>query len=471
VKITTFFQAVSLARFRSDKSALDTKRLSAVVVLLMGLPVATLVCAPAVLAQDTPVRLRPLKATRLTADSTGTIPARDGQCLHLTTDLGNIEIHTQNSGKIDYRVHLEADASQKNARQLLKNFTLHAGTAPEGVFMNGQTGRESSGRLWVTLEVDIPQNYSLDVATGGGNVETDDVNGHISLSTAGGDIVAGNIGGSARLETNGGHITVKNVQGELIAGTGGGHITAAIITGDAFLHTSGGHIRVSSVGGAAHLVTGGGNVTLEHSGGELVAETSGGQIEVGDATGLVRAKTGGGGIRLARISGPSELKTVGGSIYLTQVDSAVKASTDAGGITAWFVGPPKRPGPCELDSSAGDIVVHLPRQLPVTIDALVEMADEHRVIVDPAFPLKLSYGDSANGLRTIRAEGALNGGGELLRLRAVEGNIRVVLSDADKQIQLYNQQMEQLGQQLRVLQLQLRSLLSSQAAPAGTSRH
>ncbi|MGD0963701.1 MAG: DUF4097 family beta strand repeat-containing protein [Candidatus Acidiferrales bacterium] len=414
---------------------------------------------------------RSLRGARLISDSTGTIPAREGQCLHLTTDLGNIEIHTQNSGKIDYRVHLEADASQKNARQLLKDFILHAGTAPGGVFMKGQTGQESSGRLWVTVEVDIPQNYSLDVSTGGGNVETDDVNGRVTLFTAGGDIGTGNIGGSARLETNGGHITVKNVQGELVAGTGGGHITAEIIGGDASLHTGGGHIRVLSVGGSARLVTGGGNVTLEHSGGELVAETSGGQIEVGEATGLVRAKTGGGGIRLVRITGPSELKTVGGSIYLTQVDGAVKASTDAGGITAWFVTPPKRPGPCELDASAGDIIVHLPRQLPVTIDAQVQMADEHRVIVDPAFPLKVSYGDSANGLRTIRAEGSLNGGGELLRLRAMEGNIRVVVSDVDKQIQLYNQQMEQLEQQLRVLRLQLRSLLSSQEAPRSASRH
>ena len=49
--------------------------------------------------------------------------------------------------------------------------------------------------------------------------------------------------------------------------------------------------------------------------------------------------------------------------------------------------PPKHRVQCELDSSDGDIVVYLPRQLPVTIDAQMQMADEHRVIVDPAFPL------------------------------------------------------------------------------------
>ncbi len=469
--MATFLRPFSSTRFflRVVFFAGEKRAFSAII--LTGVFLASWMFSHALIAGDTPVPLRTLRGARLTAHSTGTLPARDGQCLHLITDLGNIEIHTHNSARIDYRIHLEADASQKNARQLLKTFAVHAGVAPDGAFLKGQAGSQSSGRLWVVLEVDIPKNYNLDVSTGGGNVQTDDVNGHVILSTAGGDIVAGNIGGSARLETKGGHIAVKNVQGELFASTGGGHITAGAVAGDASLHTSGGHIHVSSIGGTAHLVTGGGNVTLEHSGGELVAETSGGQIEIGDATGLVRATTGGGGIRLARISGPSELRTVGGSIYLTQVDNAVKASTDAGGITAWFVTPPKRPGPCELDSSDGDIIVHLPRQLPVTIDAQVEMADEHRVIFDPAFPLKVSYADSPKGMRTIRAEGSVNGGGELLRLRAVEGNIRVVLSDAEKQVQLYNQQMEQLAQQLRVLRLQLRSLLSSEDAAQTAPQH
>jgi DUF4097 and DUF4098 domain-containing protein YvlB len=400
--------------------------------------------------------------SRFGSDLTGSVPARDGGRLHLTSDLGNIIIHTQDSGRVDYRVHLEADASQKNAQLLLKNFLLRARRMPDGVHMRGLAGEESSGRMWVTIEVTIPKNYGLDVSTGGGNIDVDDVTGPVSLATAGGNVTTGNIEGSARLETKGGHVSVKSVSGDLIANTGGGHITTGMVGGNASLHTSGGHIRVSSVGGVARLVTGGGNVTLEHAGGELAAETSGGQIEVGEAAGLVRAKTGGGGIRVVRVSGPSELQTIGGSIYLTQVDSAVKASTAAGGITAWFVSPARQPGNCELHSSNGDIVVYLPRQLPVTIDAQIQNADEHRVIIDPAFPLKVSYDDSLNGLRTMRAEGSLNGGGEVLRLRAVQGNIRVVLSDASKQLQLYNQQMQQLEQQLRQLRLQLRKFVSPQ---------
>jgi hypothetical protein len=393
---------------------------------------------------------------RVSSELTGSVVARDGQRLHLVTDLGNIIIKTQNSGKIDYKVRLEADASQKDAKQLLKNFIVTANTTPEGVYIRGQSlARHASGRLWVTVEVSVPRNFNLDVLTGGGNIETEDIIGFATLATSGGNIVMGNVGGAAHLSTDGGHITVKNVAGALGASTGGGHITTGAIAGSAILHTDGGHIRVSSVEGAAHVSTGGGNVSVQHSGSELVAETVGGQIEVGESAGLVQAKTGGGGIRVVRVSGPTNLETSGGSIYLTEVDSPVKASTGAGAITAWFVAPGKMPGKCELQSGEGDIVVYIPRQLPVTIDAQVQSGDEHHVIFDPAFLAKISREGAANGDEWIRTEGALNGGGEVIRLRTVAGNIHVMVSDANRQVQLYKQQMEQMQQKL---QLQLRML-------------
>jgi hypothetical protein len=400
-------------------------------------------------------------STRLKSDLRGAITTRDGLRLHLALDLGNIVVHTQNSGKIDYTVHLETDASQKDAKELLKNFSVSARETGDGVYLRGQTSRLSSGRLWVTVTVSVPKNYSLDLSTGGGNIDSDDIDGPVRVLTSGGNIMAGNVGGEARLVTGGGHITVNNVSGGLFANTGGGHITTGAVSGGATLHTSGGHIRMASVEGLAKLQTAGGNVTVEHSGSALNAETAGGQIEVGESTGLVRAKTGGGGIRVVRVSGPSDLQTVGGSIYLTQVDSPVKASTGAGAITAWFVAPVKSPSQCELQSNEGDIVVYLPRQLPVTIDAQVQSGDEHRVIVDPAFQLKMSEdGSSDSGGHMVRAEGPLNGGGEVLHLRTAAGNIRLVASDANKQVQLYKQQMEQMQEKIR---LQLQQLERAQA--------
>jgi len=424
--------------------------------VVMSLAVSTLAGAPQAPRAST---------ARLKSDLRGVAATRDGRRLHLVLDLGNIIVHTQNSGKIDYTVHLETDATQKDAKELLKNFAVGARETPDGVYLRGQTSRQSSGRLWVTVTVNVPKNYSLDLSTGGGNIDTDDIGGAETVLTSGGNIMTGNIGGAARLVTGGGHITVNNVSGGLFANTGGGHITTGAVTGGATLRTSGGHIRMASVEGAAKLLTAGGNVTVEHSGSSLNAETTGGQIEVGESAGLVRAKTGGGGIRVIRVSGPTDLETVGGSIYLTQVDSAVKASTGAGVITAWFVAPVKSPSHCELQSNDGDIVVYLPRQLPVTIDAQVQSGDEHRVIVDPAFQLTMSDDGPSRSGHMVRAEGSLNGGGEVLHLRTVAGNIRLVASDANRQVQLYKQQMAQLEEKVRLQLQQLERSQSHENAP------
>lgn len=394
---------------------------------------------------------------RLTSDLSGSIAVHDGDHIKVKTDLGNISIHTQNSAntdKLDYRAHLETDGTQKDAQQLLKSFTISAHATTEGVLLKAEgPQRHGAGRLWVTLELDMPKNVSVDVTTGGGNIDATQIEGRVGLATSGGNITAGDIGGPAHLETGGGNIIAKNISGELIANTGGGHITIGSVAGNATLRTSGGHIRVTSVQGTAHFETGGGNITLEHSGAELTAETGGGGITVGEAAGLVRARTSGGGIKVVRTFGPTNLETSGGSIYLTQVDSAVKASTSDGGITAWFVAPKKSPGVCELQSSSGDIIVHLPRELPVTIDALVMKGGDHRVFVDPAFPLKVSY-DDLKGSHMVRAEGDLNGGGEVLKLRTVAGNIRFVLSDSNTSLEMSRQQMMQLQQQTQQLQQQ-----------------
>ena len=396
---------------------------------------------------------------RPSRDFSGSTPSRDSGRLHLKTPLGNIVIHQHDSATIDYHVHLETDTGTKDATRLLHSFGVRVQPSEDGVVLVGvTTSRVPAGRLWVTLDVTIPRNFSLDVGTGVGNITaTEDLVGHQMLVTQGGNIVAGNINGSAHLTAvAGGHISVKNVSGELVAETGGGHIMTGAVGGNAFLHTHGGHIRAGSIAGIAHLVTDGGNITLEHAGADIIAETAGGQIQVGEAAGVVRAKTDGGGIRVARTYGAANLQSADGSIYLTQADGAVKASTATGGITAWLVSPSKDSGQCDLQSTKGDIVVYLGRNLPVTIDAQVQMGDTHGFIIDPDIPLVVHYDDGTRGERIAHAEGALNGGGEVLHVRTVSGNIRFVLGDADKQMEMFHQQME--GMQKQIDQMQKNAL-------------
>ena len=157
--------------------------------------------------------------------------------------------------------------------------------------------------------------------------------------------------------------------------------------------------------------------------GGIEARTAGGQIQVGETGGSVVAETAGGSIRLQGARGRVEVKTAGGGINLLQVRSGVRASTAAGCILAQIDAGQKAFAASDLETMAGDILVYLPPNLPVTVDAAIDMAAGHRIMSD--FPLNIQRDGQTFAPKTLRGEGALNGGGEVLRVRTVAGNIEI----------------------------------------------
>jgi TonB family protein len=424
---------------------------------------------PALGQQKKPLPRAPLppgqfaEGPRLVSERKGDIPTRDALRLRLVTDVGSVRILTRNSGQVSYRVRVETDASQPDARQLLERFHVVHRAEADGVHITSRVPwHDARGRLWVSFELNVPRNYNLDVLTQGGNISVEDVDGQVNLVTAGGDIAVGRVAGAARLDTQGGHIRVQDVGGNLVATTVGGHIIAGQVQGDAILRSGGGHVRVDSVGGTAQLESGGGDISILKRAAGATAVTAGGRIYVGEAYGLFRARTGGGGIRVARVVGPTQFEASGGSIYLTRVEGPVRAVTTFGTITAWITPEGKLQGDSQLICGQGDIEVYIPRELALTIDATIESAAEHRILADPELPLKLTYETPVPGQRSVHAEANLNGGGQVLRLRTTAGNIRLRFSDALLAFnqQLYQAQLDQMRQRIEVQQ---RLVVESQA--------
>src|SRR5580700_3155895 len=403
---------------------------------------------------DPPVPSDP--GPRASVDRSGTLQTRDGLTLHLTADLGSVRIVALEPGApplVRYTAHIETDARAPLAQSLLDRYSLTARATASGVEIIGaspsQTGRSAANaQFYVQFEVAVPAGYSLDINTGVGDIETQDIGGTASLITQGGNIRTGRIGftgfrnasqgrSSAKLSTEGGHIQVQDVAGNLDAFTAGGHIVAGNISGDAVLRSGGGHIRAGQINGRAQLETDGGNITLKQAGSFVSVRTGGGQIDFGEVRGSVRAQTGGGGIRIITVSGPMEVESNGGSICLTRVAGAVQAATAGGTIQAWINpdgnssgGKVSLPGASQLSSGAGDINVFLPRNLAVNIDALVENGGLSRIDADPALLLNIQpMGNRGSG--PVRATGVLNGGGEVLKLRTTVGKIRLQFLDAD----------------------------------------
>jgi TonB family protein len=458
--------------------------------LLAGpeLPAAHSAASEPAAALSDPATL-PGAVPHVTGERNGVVATSDGLTLRLTTDLGSVRILPLENGAapvVRYVVHIETDARDPLAKSLLDSYVLKTRSTPSGVEISGMLPPQNSrgpgagSQFWVHFDVTVPPGYHVDVKTGVGNIETADIGGSAQLVTQGGNILAGRIGtrdtrkangghAEAILQTEGGHIQVQEVAGDLTAFTAGGHIIAGNISGDASLRSGGGHIRAGKIGGRAELETEGGNITVNHADNFVNVRTGGGQIDFGEVRGSVRAQTAGGGIRIMYVSGPMNVESSGGSICLTRVAGAVQAATTDGTITAWInpnAGPDaafetgassvasasstvRLAGASQLASGNGDVVVFLPRNLAVTIDATVSSGDAHRIVADPAIHLAIQETqDHANG--SVHAVAVLNGGGAPLKLKSGSGNIRLQFLDSQTALRdaLIRDQLARLNQKL-----------------------
>ena len=137
------------------------------------------------------------------ADRVGFVQTLEGQTLHLSADLGTVHIFTLEPGAapmVRYNVHIETDVRAPLADHLLSQYSLAAKSSSSGVQIIGALppqsahGRASEAQFWVRFDVTIPHNYSVEVSTGAGDIETVDIGGTASLITQGGNIRAGRIG-------------------------------------------------------------------------------------------------------------------------------------------------------------------------------------------------------------------------------------------------------------------------------------
>lgn len=355
-------------------------------------------------------------------------PVREGGRLILRADQGSVSIHPVPGGRVSCSVLLRAyTPDEEAARRLFDRYQLSARSAEGGgVYLTSQSpavARHGSS-LRVRLQINVPQRFHLDVETQGGDISVEaPLTGDARLTTAAGDVHTSDITGLVRIETGSGSITLGNIGSDVIARTAGGSIRVGDVKGDSTLETGGGEIDTGTVTGTLRADTAGGDVIVGGAAGPVMAQTAGGQIQIGHAVGSVRAQTAGGSIRLNGARGRVVAETDGGSIDLLQVDGAVRASTPDGRILAEFNCTRKTFGASRLETSLGDVYVYLPTDLPITIDATIDTAAGRQIQSD--FPLDIQGTKEELVPTTLHGYGNLNGGGDVLKIRTVAGNIEI----------------------------------------------
>ena len=272
-------------------------------------------------------------ATAVRADEyRESVGVRAGGTLKVDLPEGALEIETHAENSVD------VEASSGGVWGGLR-FTLTSdGTnaklvASRGGWLPGWSGARARLR--------VPEEYTLDLKTGGGSIEIEAVRGGVRARTSGGPISLEGAVGRVELQTSGGPIRVEDVDGDTVLRSSGGSITASDIQGEVDAETSGGPIRIQDVDGRVRARTSGGGISVrfdgapagelrtsgggievefpEGQGAELDARTSGGRISV-DAplqvsgaieSGRVRGRLGAGGAEL-------ELETSGGNIRVRE---------------------------------------------------------------------------------------------------------------------------------------------------------
>jgi len=344
--------------------------------------------------------------------------------LRVKVDVGTVRVQGGSQG-ISYVIHNRANtSSEEKARREFDSYKISAYVRGDTAYLIAEWQGGSPHKFSGDFSLSVPRDMDwVKLETSGGSVFANGLSGRLDAQSGGGNIRVDDIGGAINAETGGGGIEVGNVGGDLSLHTGGGSIKVTSAKGRIQAESGGGSVQVISGLQGAVLETGGGSIAVERCAGRLKVSTGGGSIDLGDIAGPVEMETGGGSIRLSSAKGPVHAQTGGGSIELNGVPSA-RAETSAGGIIARFIADGDR-NDSTLQTSAGDITVYLASSLNLTVRAFIEVANGHHIRSD--FPeIQVSSEGGEYGPKTVTAEGSLNGGGPVLKVRTTTGDIRIL---------------------------------------------
>jgi DUF4097 and DUF4098 domain-containing protein YvlB len=343
--------------------------------------------------------------------------------LRVKVDSGSVIVRGGQQQGINYVAHIRFGTSnEQEARRQFEQYKVVANVKGDTAWIVAEwDGGRQPRRCSSEFSIHVPREMTLvKLETDGGEVGASGLSGRVEAETGGGGVHLDDIGGGVNAETGGGTIDVGTVSGDISLHTGGGTIEVRQANGKVVAETGGGSVEIQNGAQGAVIETGGGSIQVRHCNGKLKASTGGGGIDLGDIGGPVEIDTGGGSIRLTSAKGHVHAETGGGGIELYGVPSA-QAETGAGGITVKLVNTGGERRDSVLETSAGDITVYIASDVALDIRANVDIANGHRITSDFSDIHVHSEGDW--GSKTISAEGRLNGGGPVLKVRTTTGDI------------------------------------------------
>ena len=328
-------------------------------------------------------------------DIVETFPVAAGGKLTIDADCGEIDVQSTDDDTLSVRIQRAAQIkANRRAAEILKNLDVQITHEASDVKIeakftgNAKRWQKRQNDLDVQFDILVPRHYNLD------------------LETACDDISVVNVTGDVNVETFRAALRLQKITGRIDAVTSLGNIDLKAFNGDAVLQTTGG------------------NIGIAEGTGDVKTKTSGGNLEVVRVIGAVNGRTSGGNIILRSCKGGADLKNAGGSIEVEN-DGPVLARNAGGSIRCQLQeGSANQSLLLDLETTGGGLNVSLVSDIAATVEAKVLGGS-----VTTEFPVTV---DGTGIVKSDQLQGTINGGGPMLKLRSVGGNIILRKIEEDK---------------------------------------
>ncbi len=278
-----------------------------------------------------------------------TFAVQPGGTLNVNTQGGDVRVitGTDSEVRIVARQRFPRADSEAEADEIMSDLTFEMKQDGNNVSVLTKQERRSgfnwSNRVQIDFTITVPNRYSTDLRTSGGDISVASLNGKVNAHTSGGDI------------------ELARIDGEIDVGTSGGDIELTEGTASARLRTSGGDIRVGRIAGPAEISTSGGDIEVSAAGSTVNASTSGGDVHATFEGGISAdtSLSSSGGDIVARLAKPTAFRldasTSGGDVEA----AGLTITIERGGVGKnRLVGAVNGGGPLlKLRTSGGDIEI------------------------------------------------------------------------------------------------------------------
>lgn len=225
-----------------------------------------------------------------------TIGVSSGEELKVEAQGGDIDLETWSRDEVYVHITGNSEVEDEIEFEVVeKDYGVYIKAEKEG------SSWGSWGGISYKIAVKVPESFNADVATSGGDIKLNGLNGKADLKTSGGDVVAENTTGNFEMATSGGDVKVKAHDGSLDLGTSGGDVRVVESRGSVDAGTSGGDVRIETADGSVNAGTSGGDIYVMYGGDNkgISVGTTGGDITLmldSDVKADLTLKTTGGDI-------------------------------------------------------------------------------------------------------------------------------------------------------------------------------